>query len=237
MDMTSFWSEIEARIAKYDLLKHPFYTAWSNGELTRDDLKMYAIQYYPHVEAFPEYLSEFAERLPQNETRFAIEENKAEELGAQSTDGKSHSDMWVDFAEGMGASAADIKDCQSIPEIKELMSHFYDVARKGQPVEALAAFYAYESQVPRIAAEKAKGLATIYGANARTRRYFSVHRTADIEHAEDWRGLIDKEVSGDEGKMRLAVDSAEAVASRLWKVLDGIETVRTGKAPAMHAAC
>ncbi len=58
MDMTSFWAELEKRITKYDLLTHSFYTAWSKGELTKNDLQMYATQYYQHVQAFPEYLDE-----------------------------------------------------------------------------------------------------------------------------------------------------------------------------------
>ena len=50
-------------------------------------------------------------------------------------------------------------------EIKDLMSFFHGVASEGTPEEALAAFYAYESQVPRVAAEKARGLREMYGAD------------------------------------------------------------------------
>ena len=52
-----FFRQLEARIAKYDLLCHPFYQAWSAGRLTRDDLREYAQDYYHHVEAFPSYLA------------------------------------------------------------------------------------------------------------------------------------------------------------------------------------
>jgi len=33
-----FWSRFEERVAPYNLLQHPFYQAWSKGELTREDL-------------------------------------------------------------------------------------------------------------------------------------------------------------------------------------------------------
>ena len=46
MTTTQFFEELDARIAKYDLLCHPFYQAWSAGELTRDDLREYAKDYY-----------------------------------------------------------------------------------------------------------------------------------------------------------------------------------------------
>ena len=38
------------------------------------------------------------------------------------------------------------------------MSYFHRTASEGTQAEALAAFYAYESQVPRVAQEKARGL-------------------------------------------------------------------------------
>ena len=53
MNTTQFFEQLEASIARYDLLCHPFYRAWAAGELTRDDLREYARHYYHHVEAFP----------------------------------------------------------------------------------------------------------------------------------------------------------------------------------------
>ena len=37
-----FFSALESRLESYDLLKHPYYQAWSNGDLTREDLREYA---------------------------------------------------------------------------------------------------------------------------------------------------------------------------------------------------
>ena len=53
MDQLEFFRELDARVAKYDLLCHPFYKAWSEGQLTREDLREYALDYYEHVRAFP----------------------------------------------------------------------------------------------------------------------------------------------------------------------------------------
>ncbi len=60
MTTKEFFSEMDARIAKYDLLCHPFYKAWAAGELTREDLRNYGRDYFHHVAEFPEYLQEFA---------------------------------------------------------------------------------------------------------------------------------------------------------------------------------
>ena len=71
MTSQEFVRELDERIAKYDLLNHPFYQAWSKGELTREDIREYATDYYHHVRAFPTYLAELAMRLEDGELRAA----------------------------------------------------------------------------------------------------------------------------------------------------------------------
>src|SRR5690242_16758815 len=68
-DLSCFASALRERAARYDLLCHPFYQAWSAGKLTRDDLRDYACEYYHHVAAFPTYLSAFHSRLPDGALR------------------------------------------------------------------------------------------------------------------------------------------------------------------------
>ena len=227
MNMTSFWTEVDERIKKYDLLTHPFYVAWSKGELTNNDLQMYSMQYYKHVEAFPEYLEALEKRLPESNLRSAIKENREDELGSMSADGQSHSDMWLDFAEGTGTDRESTKSFDSISEVNHLISQFRAVSEHGNTIEALAAFYAYESQVPRIADEKGNWLKDLYGADSKTCRYFTVHGIADIEHANVWRRFIDEQISEDPAKSQMALESVESTAQSLWQVLDGIEAKRT----------
>ncbi len=237
MNMTSFWADAEQRIKKYDLLTHPFYIAWSMGELTNADLQMYAMQYYKHVEAFPQYLESLEKRLPEGSLRSSIKENREDELGSRSADGQSHSDMWLDFAEGVGADRQESKNFEPVLEVKKLISQFQRASEQGNPLEALAAFYAYESQIPHIADEKAKWLKELYGADEKTCRYFSVHSVADIEHASVWRQLIDKEIGGDQEKIQLALDAVESIAKSLWHVLDGINQKRTSNGMPSQCSC
>ena len=51
MNTESFTLELDARIAKYDLLCHPFYKSWSLGALKNHEIKEYACHYYQHVSA------------------------------------------------------------------------------------------------------------------------------------------------------------------------------------------
>jgi len=213
-----FFQQLDARIAKYDLLCHPFYKAWSAGELTREDLGEYSQNYFHHVAAFTGYLAAFACRQEDGPVRRAVLANMAEEEG--------HSDLWLDFAEGMGARR-DMSWHLPIAEIVELMRHFHTVASEGTPEEALAAFYAYESQVPRVAKEKERGLREMYGADEKTCGYFTLHATADIYHSNVWRNQMEKRVAASPEVVEAALNVAENTAKMLWQALDGIEAART----------
>lgn len=229
MTSQQFFEELEARIAKYDLLCHPFYKAWSAGELTREDLREYALDYYQHVHAFPTYLAAFALRLNEGELRRAVLANMRDEQGGEETSGEAHSDIWLDFAEGMGAARTGFGH-KAVPEVNRLISHFSDVASEGTPEEALAAFYAYESQVPRIATEKDRGLRELYGADEQTTRYFTLHATADVYHANVWKDQLAKRVEANPETTGKALAAAEGAAKALWTALDGIEERRMVKA-------
>lgn len=232
MTTKQFFQELDACIAKYDLLCHPFYKAWAAGELTRDDLREYAQDYYHHVEAFPTYLAEFGIRLENGELRRAVLANLCDEKGGEDLFGEPaapHSELWLDFVEGMGAGR-DLRGHQALPEIEKLMRFFHDMAANGTPEEALAAFYAYESQVPRVAKEKARGLKELYNANEKACGYFTLHETADVYHSRVWKQQLGKRVSASPQGAEKALDAAENAAKALWRALDGIEARRTAKA-------
>jgi len=232
MNSTQFFEQLEASIAKYDLLCHPFYRAWATGKLTRDDLREYARNYYHHVEAFPSYLAELALRLEEGDLRRAVLANMCDEKGAAGGSGKDsmlhsvpHSELWLDFAEGMGARR-DMRWHLPVAEVGELMRHFHRAAGEGTPEEALTAFYVYESQVPRIAKEKERGLREMYGADDKTCGYFALHATADVFHANAWRQQLENRLAGNPQAAQAALDTAENTARLLWKALDGIEAAR-----------
>jgi pyrroloquinoline-quinone synthase len=232
MTTQEFFAALDARIAKYDLLRHPYYKAWSAGELDTADLKEYAQVYYHHVKAFPTYLAELAIRLEAGELRDAVLANLADEKGL--SDGnchasREHAELWLDFAEAMG-SPRHLEPHRAVAEVKELMAFFDHVASAGAAEEALAAFYAYESQVPRIAKEKDRGLREMYGADAQARGYFTLHATADVFHSQVWRQQLARRLQENPAAAESALDTAEAAAQALWHALDGIQGRRLATA-------
>ena len=199
MTTAEFFQQLEARIAKYDLLCHPFYKAWSAGRLTREDLREYAQDYFHHVEAFPSYLAALGLRLEDGELRRAVLANMCDEKGSEDAEGKNavpHSDLWLDFAEGMG-STRNLEWHSPVPGDSATDAPLPPGSdAKVLQQKRLAAFYTYESQVPRIAQEKERGLRDMYGADDKTCGYFSLHATADVYHSRVWKKQLEKRLRG-----------------------------------------
>ena len=222
MEIDALWSRIDQEIARYDLLKHPFYQAWSAGELTTRDLQFYAEQYYHQVSEFPTYLTALHSRLPEGKTRRAVLANAYEE----ECDGVAHSEVWVRFIEGMGGNASAVSQEAPIPEVNDLVETFRALAQEAPAAAAFGALFAYESQVPRIASEKLSGLKAHYGADDRACSYFALHRIADVHHSNVWRNIISNLVQQDDKHAEEVLDGVSQATRALWSALDGIERER-----------
>ncbi len=77
--MNQDFDQIDKDIEAKHLLKHPFYLAWTRGELSREALADYARQYYHHVAAFPTYLSAIHANCDDQSTRKELLNNLIDE--------------------------------------------------------------------------------------------------------------------------------------------------------------
>jgi pyrroloquinoline-quinone synthase len=228
MDHSDFQSRMDAIVARHDLLAHPFYQAWTAGKLRAEDLQRYAGEYYHHVAAFPAYLSALHSRLGDGALRRAVLRNLCEEEIA----GAAHSELWLDFAEGLGADRESARSAAPSETTQSLIATFRRIALGQPPLGALGAFYAYESQVARIAGQKAQGLRDWYGAGAKTCAYFDLHSTMDAHHARVWAEQIAEGLEGDGSAGEAVLAAVEEAAVALWKSLDGIHRPQCDSAAA-----
>jgi pyrroloquinoline-quinone synthase len=207
--------KIDAAIAEKNLLNHPFYQDWQTGKLSREALQLYAMQYYRHVEAFPKHLRVLAART-EGPVRNVVLENLAEEEDPAGP----HPKLWRDFAAALGVNEEDITACPSLPGTQALVETFREVVGDRPVAEAVAALYAYESQVPEIATSKIDGLKKFYGIDSpKALAYFAVHEQADKVHRAAWRGWLGEHAQGDETEILATVNDA---LNALWGGLDAV---------------
>lgn len=216
-----------AKIEPLHLLKHPFYQDWMAGRLTQEQLRDYATQYYAHVDAFPRYLGAIHSQCKDAATRRDILDNLNDEEGVNH--GVSHPDLWLQFAEGMGADIEAVKTAEPRAGITKVMDTFFRHARSSFH-EGLGALYAYESQVPEIADSKITGLKQNYNIeDKRTLQFFEVHKVADIEHRNVIKAMLN---NLPEQQRQEAAVAAEESAQALWDFLTEVH----GKEGA-HCGC
>jgi pyrroloquinoline-quinone synthase len=209
--------QIDNDIAAKHLLKHPFYLAWTRGELSREALADYARQYYHHVAAFPTYLSAIHASCDDQSTRKEVLRNLIDEEAGL----PNHPELWLSFAEGLKVSARDAQDTEKWPETKNLIDTFRSVCRDGSTAEGLGALYAYESQIPAICESKIDGLKKHYGfADPKHYEYFNVHIEADREHSAAEQRLLAGYVGNQ--NFESVRTSVNRVLDALWEMLSGV---------------
>lgn len=180
-------------LERWNLLKHPFYQAWSAGTLPVEALQVYAREYGSFISALPRAW----ETLGDSET--AREE-------------REHADLWTDFTAAVGGFAADA----SLPQTVGLarVSDALFAAR----ASALGALYAFEAQQPATAQSKLDGLKTHYRLPREVEPYFEVHSANWHESEKILRQL--ETLSAEEQTHALA--ACEQMAHSLWDALTGI---------------
>lgn len=186
--------ELSEIVEKWNLLRHPFYQAWSAGKLPVEALQVYAREYGALIQT-----------LPQGWLTLQDAETAREE--------KEHAELWADFTHSLGAEPG-------APEIDET-AHLVHTARAlfAQPTTALGALYAFEVQQPITATSKLDGLNKWYHLEGGGKKYFEVH-TANGHESEKILAQINKlPLNGQDQALKACAEMAEA----LWNGLTGIQ--------------
>ena len=213
----TFSEKLKDSISTYHLLLHPFYQGWIHGEISKETLMEYSMQYYTHVKAFPRYISATHSKCNDMEKRRILLENLVDEEGLNG--GEPHPELWLRFAEGLGVSREEVKYNPPRKSIEHVVEVFLSAACSSY-AEGLASLYAYEYQVPEIAETKIKGLKEHYGVNdGRSLSFFKVHQEADVHHRRECEKLID---TFSEEEQVLALKAASCSAKALWNFLSDI---------------
>jgi pyrroloquinoline-quinone synthase len=213
----NYIDEIDTRISKKSLLLHPFYQAWTKGELTLDSLRDYAGQYYHHVAAFPTYLSAtHANMNDMRDRRLVLANLMDEEAGSP-----NHPELWLLFGKSLGLDRDEVKRAPIHEETANLINEFKSICFRESTASALAALYAYESQIPAVAESKINGLKQHYGIHNKDGiAYFEIHIEADKEHSAVERELLSRYINYSNADTTIA--AVDRILIALWGLLDGV---------------
>jgi pyrroloquinoline-quinone synthase len=183
----------EAR-ERWNVLRHPFYVRWEQGELTRNELAEYAGEYRHAVVAL---------------ARTAASSGDAEHAREEA----EHVSLWDDFAAALDAPL------DREPHAETLTCA--DTWSRADRDEANAVLYAIESSQPAISETKLRGLVGHYGFEAESAgtRYFALHAERDVAHAAAAREAL---AEADPAEHDRLVAAAENALRGNWLLLDGV---------------
>jgi pyrroloquinoline-quinone synthase len=224
--VVNFWSEIDSIIETKSLLKHPFYQAWTMGALTREDLAVYAQQYYKQESRFPRYVSAVHSNCPDLKTRQVLLENLThEESGPE-----NHPELWLRFAGAVGADRGSVEAAEMNAGTKRCVETF-DRLSRGDWRTGLAALYAYEAQQPAVAKTKIDGLKMKYALDSKDALgFFQVHETVDAWHSESEKTILTDEIRRDP-------ELGEDVKASVSEACDALNALLDGVCEARGIAC
>ena len=189
-----FKQTLDNKISDYNLLDHPFYEAWSAGELPVEALRTYAREYGAFIATIPNGWETI------NDAEIAAEETE-------------HIDMWADFATGLDTVVSEAE----IPQVKALLQTADELF--SEPVTALGALYAFEAQQPATSQSKLAGLQAFYQLPKKVEPYFEMHS----DNAHETEKLLERIGDLPAESHAVVLEACEQMSAALWDALTGIQ--------------
>jgi pyrroloquinoline-quinone synthase len=215
---TDLIERVDELVQERSLLTHPFYEAWNRGDLPLESLRDYAGQYFHFEAAYPTFLSGLHHRCDDPAVRRLILDNLWDEEHGDD----NHVELWLRFCDALGLDRERVRSGSAVAATESLVGRYRELTSSGPLAPGAAALYAFESQVPAVAAAKIDGLRRFYGMDDdRSVSFFRVHRTLDIEHAGAERQMV-AAMADAESSHADVLEAVDAATASLWSFLDGV---------------
>ena len=160
----------------------------ASGQLSLQQVHGWSIQFYPFIEAFPQFMATYLAKAPDAMSRtFLIDNLKVE---------KRHAEQWVDMARGFGVSWDELTQTPIIAQVETLTHWLWSITSRGSFVESVSATnYAIEGVTQGIAKTMVTGFVKYHGQqgvflNKKAYSWMEAHAHYDDLHPTEALELI-----------------------------------------------
>jgi pyrroloquinoline-quinone synthase len=210
---TTLSSSIQSVVSARSLLNHPFYQAWSRGELTLNQLQGYAKEYYWVAKHVPVVMEAIQKNMPRgisSHQKGIFEHNAREEA--------DHIGLWERFASALGITQAELETYEPSETVMDAVYSIVEQAEQGFE-EGVAAMYAFECELSAISETKIEGLQKFYGLNSEDAHAYFHEHLAEEKHLCFWRNLLN---NFSEKKAEDCLMASRSTVAAQNRILDGV---------------
>ncbi len=201
--------------------RHPLMSAWADGTLTRDDLRVFATQYYQQLAAFPRMLSmAHAHSLDLEIRRSLLRVLESVEGGSPTL-----SELWLQTCAYLGLFSDTVRASSGSAATRACLGDFFYLCSSSTP-SALAALYTCLQQQPALCRMQREALMRHYGMDSGPGlQYFEVREYIGDSHARTIRDALMRSIRSADDE-REAQAAAEASVAAMRGMYDGIFAAR-----------
>lgn len=225
LDPPAFAASLHERIAaRRSFGGHPLWLRIAAGEVDREGLQRFAVQFFLQVREFPRAVSALHTACPYaDERRMLAESLYEEETGRISGCGLPHPELFIRFGEAVGLHRNAMLGGQPLPATAALIEWFLTSTReRGFLPGAAGINLAAEGQVPGAFGPFARALEQHYGLSKDAVAFWDVHEMADREHSDVGDHIVVR--FADTARLQQQVrDAVETSLDRWYAFFDDIE--------------
>ena len=221
----AFIRDLVARIqARRTFGGHPLWHQIADGKLDRNQLRLFAVQFFLQVREFPRAVSAMHANCPFPEERMKLAENVyEEETGRISGCNQPHPELFIRFGEAVGLERAEMTEGQPLPATRALIDWFELSTKQRSFIEAAAAInLAAEGQVPGAFGPMARRLEAHYGLSKQAVAFWDVHEMADADHSDVGDHIVVRHATDAALQARVR-DALQHSLDAWWHFFDGIQ--------------
>jgi len=226
--MTEQWKsklkqlEVDLQPAIGRILEHRFIKRLQSGDISKEQLIEFALQYGIYCSYFPRFLCAAAANIADDQTRFSLVENLWEEHGSGDLKG-SHRVLYKNFCLGLGLTEESINNYKPFPSTLIYVEYMLNMCQDANYLKSLGALGPgtefFTSQEYSIIYEALKKFSYI---PEHALEFWFVHISLDDHHYDDMLNSIVPWIK-DEASFMLVKEGAERAIDLEFLFWEGIE--------------
>jgi pyrroloquinoline-quinone synthase len=202
--LDEFFSDLNAAVKATDCVENDFFAAFRAQQLSVDDMKKFADQYYLYIRTFPKILAGLSHRVDNEEIRKELAKTVVSELGGGGGEGgMGHYKMFENACAPLGITIAEAGSIEYLPETTALVEGIRSLFLEGSIEAALGGHYTIElSGLPMIKSLY-EGFRALPGSTVESLEYFYLHLLIEREHVEWIHTAVEQATGGEESRAEI----------------------------------